>query len=196
MERTKIRTHPERSLVEEAPAILAEGLVAEVGFVVDGQPFVIPMTYHYDSDTPRQLYLHGAHVSRLVQYLASGGPVCVTVTLLDGLVYSRTALYHSVNYRSVVCFCRTGATPDSAAQERLLEGMIARYFAGRTAGRDYEPIPAEHLEATGFIALTIEDWSAKVRRGGPKGPRDADENALGTAGVRAIGYRLSAISYS
>ncbi len=183
---TTIRNHPERSIVEEAPAILAEGLVAEVGFVVDGQPFVIPMTYHYDRETPRRIYLHGAHVSRLIQYLASGGGVCVTVTLLDGLVYSRTALYHSVNYRSACCFGRAAATPDAATQERLLEGMIARYFPGRTAGRDYEAIPEAHLEATGFIAVDIEDWSAKVRRGGPKGPRDSDPDAPGTAGVRPL----------
>jgi hypothetical protein len=173
-------------MVEEAPAILAEGLVAEVGFVVDGQPFVIPMTYHYDAETPRRLYLHGAHAGRLIQYLASGGTVCVTVTLVDGLVYSRTALYHSVNYRSAICFGRAGATPDGETQKRLLEAMVARYFPGRTAGRDYEPIPQAHLEATGFIAVDIEDWSAKVRRGGPKGPRDSDPDAPGTAGVMPI----------
>jgi uncharacterized protein len=188
-QRTTIRNHPERSMVEEAPAILAAGLVAEVGFVMDGQPFVIPMTYHYDPKTPRRLYLHGAHASRLIQYLEAGGSVCVTVTLLDGLVYSRTALYHSVNYRSAICFARRGAPPDSETQTRLLEAMIARYFPGRTAGRDYEPIPQAHLEATGFIALEIEEWSAKIRRGGPKGPRDADPDAPGTAGVVPIpGY--------
>lgn len=188
-ERTTIRNHPERSAVEETTAILAAGLVAEVGFVVDGQPFVIPMTYHYDPATPRLLYLHGAHASRLIQYLAGGGQVCVTVTLLDGLVYSRTALYHSVNYRSAVCFARPTATPDRETRKRLLEAMIARYFPGRTAGRDYEPIPEAHLDAAGFIALEIEDWSAKIRRGGPKGPRDADPDAPGTAGVLPLsGY--------
>ena len=190
-QRSAVRTHPERSVVEEAPAILAAGLVAEVGFVVDGQPFVIPMTYHYDQESPRKLYLHGAYAGRLVRHLAEGGPVCVTVTLLDGLVYSRTALYHSVNYRSVVCFARAGATPDEETQRRLLEAMIARYFPGRTAGRDYDPIPHAHLEATGFIALEIEDWSAKTRRGGPKGPRDSDPDAPGTAGVRTITWSLS-----
>lgn len=186
-QRARVRTHPERSMVEEAPAILAEGLVAEVGFVMDGQPFVIPMTYHYDADTPRRLYLHGAHAGRLIQYLAGGGVACATVTLVDGLVYSRTALYHSVNYRSAICFGRAAPTPDAETQKKLLEAMIARYFPGRTAGRDYEPIPEAHLEATGFIALDIEDWSAKVRRGGPKGPRDSDPDAPGTAGVEPLG---------
>jgi uncharacterized protein len=185
-ERTRIRTHPERSMVDEAPAILAAGLVAEVGFLVDGQPFVIPMTYHYDIVSPRRLYLHGAHAGRLMGYLASGGSVCVTVTLVDGLVYSRTALFHSVNYRSAICFARPGSSPDPEAQKKLLEAMIARYFPGRTAGRDYEPTPEAHLEATAFIALEIEEWSAKIRRGGPKGPRDSDADAPGTAGVHPL----------
>ncbi len=181
--RSAIRAHPERSAPDEAPAILAAGIVAHVGFVADGQPFVIPMSYHYESDTPRRLYLHGAHAGRLIQHLATGAPVCVTVTLVDGLVYSRTALYHSVNYRSVVCFGRASGTRYAAAEGAVLDRMIARYFPGRTAGRDYEPAPASHLEATGFIALDIEEWSAKVRRGGPKGPRDGEDGAPGSAGV-------------
>ena len=106
--RARIRIHPERSQPDEAHAILAAGRVAHVGFVQDGQPFVIPMTYQFDAGRPGHVYLHGAHHSRLLQHLATGAPVCVTVTLVDGLVYSRTALFHSVNYRSVVCFGRAG----------------------------------------------------------------------------------------
>ncbi|HUF36337.1 MAG TPA: pyridoxamine 5'-phosphate oxidase family protein, partial [Gemmatimonadales bacterium] len=121
--------------------------------------------------------------SRLMDHLASGAAVCVTVTLVDGLVYSRTALYHSVNYRSVVCFARSAPEPDPETRRRVLEAMIARYFPGRTPGRDYEAAPAAHLEATAFIALEIEEWSAKARRGEPRGPRDADPIAWGTAGV-------------
>jgi hypothetical protein len=168
---------------EEASAILAAGCIAHVGFAVEGQPYVIPMTYQFDPAEPGRLYLHGGHHSRLMQHLATGAPVCVTVTMVDGLVYSRTALYHSVNYRSVVCFARAVADPDPEIQGRVLEAMIARYFPGRTAGRDYEPASAAHLEATAFIALEIEEWSAKARRGGPKGPRDADPISWGTAGV-------------
>jgi nitroimidazol reductase NimA-like FMN-containing flavoprotein (pyridoxamine 5'-phosphate oxidase superfamily) len=175
--------HPEREVPEEAPAILAAGLVAHVGFEAEGQPYVIPMTYHYDPAEPRHLYLHGAHMSRLMAHLATGAPVCVTVTLADGLVYSRTALYHSVNYRSVVCFGRAGDTPDQGRQRALLDAMIGRYFPGRTPGRDYEPAPDAHLEATAFVAIEVEEWSAKARRGGPKGPRDSDPLSPGTAGV-------------
>jgi uncharacterized protein len=184
--RTTLRVHPEREATEDAAAILGAGYVAHVGFAVEGQPYVIPMTYQFDPEQPKVLYIHGAHHSRLMAHLATGAPVCVTVTLVDGLVYSRSALYHSVNYRSVVCFARSGPEPDPTVRERVLERMIARYFPGRTAGRDYEAPPPGHLEATAFVALAIEEWSAKARRGGPKGPRDADPIAWGTAGVVAF----------
>jgi nitroimidazol reductase NimA-like FMN-containing flavoprotein (pyridoxamine 5'-phosphate oxidase superfamily) len=184
--RARVRIHPERSKPDEAHGILAAGLVAHVGFVQDGQPFVIPMTYQFEAEQPEHIYLHGAHHSRLMQHLATGAAVCVTVTLVDGLVYSRTALFHSVNYRSVVVFGRVGAEPERSERRRLLEGMVARYWPGRTAGRDYDLIPDDHLDPTAFIALRIEELSAKVRRGGPKGPRDADPGAPGTAGVTGI----------
>lgn len=179
----RIRSHPERTVPDERAEILATGLVVHVGFVEHGQPYVIPMTYHFDPACPHMLYLHGAHHGRLMGHLASRAPVCLSVTLVDGLVYSRTALYHSVNYRSVVCFARAAPMPDVATQRGILEAMIARYFRGRTAGIDYESPPDAHLDATAFVALEIEEWSAKARRGGPKGPRDDDPEAPGTAGV-------------
>lgn len=185
--RATIRQHAERDAAAEAPDFLARGIVAHVGFVDGGQPVVIPMTYHASPDDPAHLYLHGSHDSRLLARLASGDPVCVAVTLADGLVYSRTALDHSVNYRSVVAFCRASKVqPDRAAQRRMLEAMIARYFPGRTAGVDYEPIADAHLKATAFISLDVEAMSAKARRGGPNGPLDADPDAPGTAGVIAL----------
>ena len=185
--RTKIRVHPEREATAEAGEFLAAGHIAHVGFAVDGQPYVIPMTYQFEPETPNLLYLHGAHHSRLMEHLESGAPVCVTVTLVDGLVYSRSALYHSVNYRSVVCFCRAAADKaDREIQRRILNGMIGRYFPGRMAGRDYEAAPESHLDATAFVALEIEELSAKVRRGGPKGPKDNDPIAWGSAGVISL----------
>lgn len=180
-----IRTHPERSAPEEAPAILAAGLVAHVGFTVDGVPYVIPMSYHYDPGEPRRLYLHGWSGGRLIGLLAAGGPVCVTVTLVDGLVYSRDAKHHTVNYRSVLCFARRAETGEGDRGE-ILEAMIARYFPGRTPGRDYQSASPAQLEGTGFVALDIEEWSAKVRRDGPNGPRDGDPTAPGTAGVLLV----------
>lgn len=184
-----IRVHPERGAADEAPAFLAEGFVAHVGFVEGGRPIVIPMTYQVDADAPRRLFLHGGHHSRLMALLAEGAEVCVTVTLVDGLVYSRTALNHSVNYRSVVCFGRASAAqPGADEQRRVFEAMIARYHPGRTAGVDYAPIPDAHLRATAIVALDVDALSAKARRGGPTGPLDRDPDAPGTAGViRLVG---------
>jgi nitroimidazol reductase NimA-like FMN-containing flavoprotein (pyridoxamine 5'-phosphate oxidase superfamily) len=193
--RAPIRAHPERDRTDDAPAMLAAGYVAHVGFVDDGRPVVIPMTYHYAQAEPHRLYLHGNVSGRLMARLATGAPVCVAVTELDGLVYSRTALNHSVNYRSVVVFARAaGRAPSLEERERVLEAMIARYFPGRTAGRDYERASQAQLAATAVVALEIDGWSAKVREGGPNGPGDADPARRGTAGVvpmaRAAGVPL------
>jgi len=183
-----IHAHPERDRTSDAPRLLALGLVAHVGFVDEGRPVVIPMTYHYAEEEGRRLYLHGGSKGRLMTHLATGAPVCVTVTEVDGLVYSRTALNHSVNYRSVVAFARAAAEqPSVAERERILAAMIARYFPGRTAGTHYSgPTPAQ-LEATALVALDIEEWSAKVRTGGANGPGDDDPTRPGTAGVLPLG---------
>jgi nitroimidazol reductase NimA-like FMN-containing flavoprotein (pyridoxamine 5'-phosphate oxidase superfamily) len=185
-----IRAHPERDRTDDAPRILASGIVAHVGFVDGGRPVVIPMTYHYSSDEPRRLYLHGARTGRLMTHLATGAPISVAVTIADGLVYSKTALDHSVNYRSVVAFARAAAEqPDIEARRRILDAMIARYFPGRRVGVDYERAADPHLEATALVALEIEEWSAKVREGGPNGPGDDDPARPGTAGVVPLGSR-------
>jgi uncharacterized protein len=179
-----LRAHAERDSTGDAPRILASGLVAHVGFVERGEPVVIPMTYHADPAEPRRLYLHGSPSGRLMTHLASGAPVCVAVTLVDGLVYSRTALHHSVNYRSVVLFGRAAQQqPGTDEQRRILEAMIGRYFPGRTAGVDYESIPDAHLQATALVALEVEEWGAKTRTGGPNGPGDLDTAMPGSAGV-------------
>jgi nitroimidazol reductase NimA-like FMN-containing flavoprotein (pyridoxamine 5'-phosphate oxidase superfamily) len=181
--RTTIRRHPERDQVERAAAILAEGHVAHVGFVDEGQAFVIPLGYQFNPAEPDCVYLHGSPASRVLKRLASGDLVCITVTLLDGLVYSRTALNHSMNYRSVVCFGRGRQVSDPQVQERVYRGMVSRYFPGRTEGRDYAGPTAEHLAATTLIEVRIEEWSAKAREGGPTGPLDGDAHSRGTCGV-------------
>jgi hypothetical protein len=183
-DRTKLKIHPERAVADEAPAYLTSGLIAHVGIADANGPVVIPMTYQYDPVTPRKLYLHGAHHSRLMQAVASGENICVTVTQADGLVYSKSALNHSVNYRSVVCFCRAAADQGTQGdQRRELDAMIARYFPGRAVGKDYDAIPVKHLETTMFVTLDIVDWSAKRRVGPSNGPGDDDPTVPGTAGV-------------
>ena len=182
-DRARLKEHKERA-ADDASVMLAEGIVAHVGIADADGPVVIPMTYHFDPATPGELYLHGAHHSRLMQAVASGERVCVTVTMVDALVYSKSAFNHSVNYRSVVCFCRAAAVqPNRERQRALLQGMIGRYFPGRAVGPDYAPIPDKHLDVTAFVALVIDAISAKRRTGGASGPGDNDPAVPGTAGV-------------
>jgi nitroimidazol reductase NimA-like FMN-containing flavoprotein (pyridoxamine 5'-phosphate oxidase superfamily) len=182
-ERSRLRRHPERAVDAEAAAFLDAGSVAHVGFVVDGQPYVVPFSYQYASAEPDRLYLHGSLDSRALAHLASGAPVCVTVTLEDALVYSRTAMYHSMNYRSVVAFGRARAVDSADDKQAVFLAMVERYFPGRTAGRDYEAAPRQHLDATALIEVRLEEVSAKRRTGGPLGPHDADPAAPGTCGL-------------
>jgi nitroimidazol reductase NimA-like FMN-containing flavoprotein (pyridoxamine 5'-phosphate oxidase superfamily) len=185
-ERTRIRTHPERAVPEEAEAILAAGLLAHVGFVVDGQPVVIPMTYHYDDG---KLYIHGSRGGRLPRTLRDGAPVCVEVSLLDGLVASRHALYHSMNYRSAIAFGRARSIADAAEKTAVFERMTRRYFPGRTMGVDYHPPTAADLKITDLLEITVDELNAKQRSGPPKGPEDADPDAFGTCGVFPVPER-------
>ena len=181
-ERTIIKNHPERAVPEEAAEILSAGLVAHVGFIEDGLPYVIPLSYHYDGEQPDRLYLHGSIRSRALELLASGDPVCVTVTLTDGLVYSRKAMNHSMNYRSVVLFGTAREVTDHDEKFALFDRMVQRYFPNRLLERDYNPPPASDLGVTALVEVQIEEWNAKARRGGPTGPDDDNPDALGSAG--------------
>ncbi|HUO61741.1 MAG TPA: pyridoxamine 5'-phosphate oxidase family protein [Candidatus Acidoferrales bacterium] len=180
---TKIRQHPERAVPERAQEFLASGYVAHVGFEYEGRPYVIPTLYQYSPERPDRLYLHGGPSSRMLEVLASGVPVCVTITQLDGLVYSRDAKYHSANYRCVMCFGRARLLKDEDENRKIFEEMTLRYFPGRTAGRDYVSASSAHLATTAVVELIIEEISAKMREGGPKGPNDEAEEGFGTRGV-------------
>ncbi len=182
-ERTQIKNHPERAVPEEAVEILSAGMVAHLGFVQDGQPYVIPLTYQYDAAQPDRIYLHGSVRSRALELIANGDPVCVTVTLVDGLVYSRKAMNHSMNYRSVVVLGKARAVTGESEKSALFDKMTRRYFRDRTLGQDYNHPSVADLGATAVVEVQIEEWSAKARRGGPTGPDDDDSGALGTAGV-------------
>ena len=142
-ERTTIRIHPEREVPEEAVEILSAGMVAHVGIVEGNQPLVIPLSYHYDPSKPDLLYLHGGVKSRIMANLANGAPVCVTVTLLDGLVYSRKAMNHSMNYRSVVLLGKARAITDRQEKLDLFDQMVHRYFRRPEPGNRLQPAPGE-----------------------------------------------------
>jgi len=183
--RSQIKRHPERAVPDETVSILSQGHVAHVGFTDEHGPVVIPILYGFSADRPDRIVLHGSRASRLQKLLVDGAPTCVTVTLLDGLVYSRSAKYHSANYRSAVCFGRAREITDAAEKEALMAELTARYFPGRASGVDYSPPTLADLNEITVVEVLIEESSAKARRGGPAGPHDGleEEDAPGTRGV-------------
>jgi nitroimidazol reductase NimA-like FMN-containing flavoprotein (pyridoxamine 5'-phosphate oxidase superfamily) len=142
--------------------ILDEAFVCHVGFVVDRQPFVIPTNFGRAGDT---LYLHGSAASRMLRTLSEGIPVCVTVTLVDGLVLARSAFHHSANYRSVVVLGAARLVTEPAEKAEALRLFTEHIMKGRW---DQIRQPNEQeLKGTTVLALALEEVSAKVRTGGP-----------------------------
>jgi uncharacterized protein len=147
--------------------ILDDAMIAHLGFVDQGQPFVIPTLHARVGDT---VYFHGSAASRAIRTLTSDVPACLTVTLIDGLVLARSVFHSSVNYRSVVVLGT--ATPVEGPEERLLalEAFVERLIPGRW-GEARPPTPQE-LKATRVLAMTLDEASAKVRTGPPADDRD------------------------
>lgn len=163
-ERTKLRRLPQRGSYERQTVydILDEGFVCHVGFVSDGQPFVIPTAYGRAGD---ELFIHGARASRMLRALREGVEVCVTVTLVDGLVLARSAFHHSINYRSVVVFGRARVVEAAEVKMRALRAFTDHVVPGRW-DEVREPNRQE-LDATLVLALPLNEASAKVRTGPP-----------------------------
>jgi len=165
----RVRRVPKRGQYDKDTIyrILDEGLVCHVGLVEDGQPVVIPMNYARRDDT---VILHGAPASRLLKYVQTGRPVCVTVTLLDGLVLARSVYHHSMNYRSAVVFGRGRLI--EAEQEKLaaLEVLTEHILPGRW--QDARRPNRQELDATAVVSVAIETASAKVRTGPPADDED------------------------
>ena len=186
-ERTRVRRLPQRAAYERSAidSILDEALVCHVGLVSDGQPFVIPTIHLRIGD---ELYIHGAAKSRMSEYGASGAPLCITVTLVDGVVLARSAFHHSMNYRSVVILGHARVVSAREQKLEVLTALVNRFSPGR-AERVRAPNEQE-LKATTLLALPIVEASAKVRQGGPID--DADDLALPVwAGV--VPLRLEAL---
>ena len=163
-QRTKVRRLSKRAVYDKAQvhAILDEGLVCHVGFVVDGQPFVLPTTY---ARVGEHLYLHGSVASRMLTALEGGTPLCVTVTLLDGLVLARSAFHHSMNYRSVIVLGVASVVTDEQEKRKALDAIVEHVVPHRRA-EVRGPSP-EELRATLVVSLPITEASGKVRTGPP-----------------------------
>jgi nitroimidazol reductase NimA-like FMN-containing flavoprotein (pyridoxamine 5'-phosphate oxidase superfamily) len=168
--RTEVRRLPERGSLERAlvHAILDEGLVCHVGLATPEGPVVIPTLYARDGE---RLYLHGSPASRMLRTLARGAPICITVTLVDGLVLARSAFHHSMNYRSAVLFGRARELEEVEEKRRALARLVEHVIPGRTP--DTRPPNDFEERYTRVLAFEIEQASAKVRSGGPKDD-DAD----------------------
>lgn len=162
--RTRVKRHAERGRYERATihAILDEGFLCHVGFTDARGPVVIPTGYARDGD---HLYLHGAAANSALAALRTGSPVCVTVTLLDGLVLARSAFHHSMNYRSVVVFAVATEVTDLEEKRRALQAIVEHIVPGR--GADARPPSDLELRTTRVVRLPIDEASAKVRTGGP-----------------------------
>ena len=163
-ERTRIRRMPKRASYDVAvvEAILAEGLYCHVGFSVDGQPYVIPTIYARIED---HLYLHGSAASRMLGAIGGRMPVCVTVTLLDGLVLARSGFHHSMNYRSVVVLGQATEVTDSDEKIAALKAIVDHVMVGRW--EDVREPSTQELKATSVIRVPLEEVSAKIRTGPP-----------------------------
>ena len=178
-ERSELRRLPERG--SHDPRVIHEVLdaafLAHVGFNARAQPFVIPMIYGRDDST---LYLHGSTASRTLLVLTDGAPACVSVTLIDGLVLARSAFHHSLNYRSVVAFGTARPIAAAARKTRAMRVISEHCIAGRW--RDVRGPSRAELAATTVLEFTIEEVSAKTRRGPPT-EDEADYASTVWAGV-------------
>ena len=163
-ERTRLRRLPKRGAFdcETIYSILDEAFICHIGFVADGQPYVIPTSFGRVDDV---IYIHGSSASRMLRALSTGVDMCLTVTLLDGLVLARSAFHHSINYRSVVVLGKATAVEDAAERNTALEAITEHIVHGRWADVRW---PNElELKATSVLKLPIDEASAKVRTGPP-----------------------------
>ena len=162
--RSTVKRASERGVYDHGVihAILDEALYCHVGFVERGQPFVIP-TVHVRVDD--RLYIHGSPMSRMVRLVGDSAPACITVTLLDGLVLARSALHHSMNYRSVVILAQGSLIDDFERKRTVLEALTEHIVPGRWA--DVRQPTHKEIDATALVEFPISEASAKVRSGPP-----------------------------
>src|ERR1700726_3584222 len=162
--RTRIVREPQRAVYDRDAVnqILDEAFLCHVGFVADGQPFVIPTSFGRDGDV---LYIHGSAASRMLRNLDQGVPVCITVTLLDGLVLARSVFNHSMNYRSVVILGTATVVADPVEKVAALR-TLSEHIIFHRWDDSRQPNETE-LKATSVLRLPINEFSAKVRVGPP-----------------------------
>jgi nitroimidazol reductase NimA-like FMN-containing flavoprotein (pyridoxamine 5'-phosphate oxidase superfamily) len=160
--RTRVVREADRAVYDRETVyrILDEGFLCHAGFVVDGQPFVIPTSY---GRKDASLYIHGSAASRMLRQIKDGVPICITVTLLEGLVLARSIFNHSMNYRSVVVLGKATLVDDPEEKLAALRILSEHILPGRWA--DSRQPTERELKATSVLRVPIEEFSAKVRQG-------------------------------
>lgn len=160
--RTRVVREADRAVYDREAVyrILDEGFLCHAGFVVDGQPFVIPTSY---GRKDASLYIHGSAASRMLRQIKEGVPVCITVTLLEGLVLARSIFNHSMNYRSVVILGKAALVDDPQEKLEALRLLSEHILPGRW--EDSRQPNERELKATSVLRVPIEEFSAKVRQG-------------------------------
>jgi nitroimidazol reductase NimA-like FMN-containing flavoprotein (pyridoxamine 5'-phosphate oxidase superfamily) len=161
-ERTRVIREPQRGVYDRETIykILDEGMVCHVGFAADAQPFVIPTLYARVGDA---IYFHGSAASRMLRGAATGIPVCITVTLTDGLVLARSVFNHSMNYRSVVALGKATLVEAPAEKFDALHAFTEKILPGRW--EDARQPNEKELKATSILKLPLTEVSAKIRSG-------------------------------
>ena len=186
--RTRVVREADRAVYDRETVyrILDEGFFCHVGFVADGQPFVIPTSYGRKGAS---LYIHGSAASRMLRHMRDGVPVCITVTLLDGLVLARSVFNHSMNYRSVVILGKAALVDDPEERLAALRVLSEHILPGRWD--DARQPNERELKATSVLRVPIEEFSAKVRTGPPID--DAEDYSFPTwAGVIPLEMKAGA----
>jgi uncharacterized protein len=181
--RTIVTRKPDRGTFDRETIynILDQAFVCHVGFIADGTPFVVPTNYVRVGD---KLYLHGSTASRLMKTLGSGAPFCLSVTLLDGIVFSPTATGHSVNYRSVVVMGKAEPIEDPAAKLAAMRDFVNYVLRGRWD--TVRPPSEQELKGTMVLAVPLVEASAKVRTGFAV---DDDKEYEGTAWTGVLPFK-------
>ena len=164
-ERTKVHRLPDRGFYdfETITKILDDTFICHIGFVVENQPYVIPTCFGREND---EIFFHGAKGSRMLKAIKNGSDICITVTILDGIVLARSAFHHSVNYRSVVILGKAKEISESSEKEKALQIITEHIMPGRW--NDVRKPNAKELNTTTVLSLNINEASAKIREGAPK----------------------------
>jgi len=163
-ERSRVKRMHERGRYDfdTVAQILDSGFICHVGYAIEGMPYVTPTSYWREGD---RVYWHGSSASRMLRAAQGAADVCLTVTLIDGLVLARSAFHHSINYRSVMLFGKAHKVEDPAHKLQALENFVERVAPGRWAA--LRPASEQELKATTVMHMLIDEGSAKLRRGNP-----------------------------